>query len=127
MTDAKKKTVLAVKGLDKKAGSIQIPDTVEINGKKCSVTEIGSSAFKGYGKAVSLTVGKNVKIIGKQAFKSCKKLKTVKITGKALKTVKSGAFKNTAKSVKVKWPKALSKKQRSRLTKMLKKQGLKTK
>ncbi len=127
VTDAKKKTVLAVKGLDKKAGSIQIPDTVEINGKKCSVTEIGSSAFKGYGKAVSLTVGKNVKTIGKQAFKSCKKLKTVKITGKALKMVKSGAFKNTAKSVKVKWPKSLSKKQRSRLTKMLKKQGLKTK
>lgn len=91
------------------------------------MTEIGSSVFKGYGKAVSLTVGKNVKTIGKQAFKSCKKLKTVKITGKALKMVKSGAFKNTVKSVKVKWPKSLSKKQRSRLTKMLKKQGLKTK
>lgn len=125
--DANQKTVTAQLGLNKKAKSIMIPATVKIKGVDCTVTEISGNAFKGYGSAKKLTIGANVTTIGKKAFLSCKKLKTVTLQSKILKSVKGGAFKGTAKSAKVKWPKGLKSAQKKKLTRAFKKSGLKIK
>lgn len=125
--DASKKTVTVKLGLNKKAGNIMIPATVKVRGVECSVTEISGNAFKGYNKAKKLTIGANVTTIGKKAFINCKKLKTVTLQSKVLKSVKGSAFKGTAKGAKVKWPKGLKSSQKKKLTKAFKKSGLKMK
>ena len=49
--------------------------------------------FKGMAKLKTVTVGANVTKIGKNAFQSSKKLKTVKIKTKTLKSIGANAFK----------------------------------
>ncbi len=123
--DAAAKTVILVKGIDKKQTTVTIPATVAIDGVSCKVVEIDKNAFKGYDKLTKVTIGKNVKKIGASAFKNCKKLKTVVIKGTAIKTVKNGAFAKTASKVNVKVPKKMNSKQRSALLKKLKNAGMK--
>ena len=64
-----------------------IPD--EINGYP--VVEIGAYAFSGDEALVLLTVGKNVKIIGENAFAECPLLARVQVTD-ALRKLESSAF-----------------------------------
>lgn len=123
--DAAAKTVILVKGIDKKQTTVTIPATVAIDGVSCKVVEIDKNAFKGYDKLTKVTIGKNVKKIGASAFKNCKKLKTVVIKGTAIKNVKNGAFAKTASKVNVKVPKKMNGKQRSALLKKLKNAGMK--
>ena len=88
-----KKTAAVFTGPEKKsAKTLVIQDTVKINGKKYKVTEMAAGACKGMSKLTTLTIGKNVKTIGKEAFCKCKKAKTIKILGSALKTVGKNAF-----------------------------------
>ena len=58
-----------------------------------------------------MTVGKNVKSIGKKAFYNCKKLKTITIKSTKLtkKNVGAQAFKNVNVKAKVKVPKSMVK------------------
>ena len=70
-----------------------------------------------------MILGKNVTTIGKQAFMNCKNLKTVQLKGKALKTIKKGAFQNTSAKITVS-AKKMSKKQKAELLKKLKKAGM---
>ncbi len=73
------------------AGTINIPDSVTVNGTTYKVTEIAANAFKGQKKVTKVTIGKNVKTIGKNAFYGCTGLKTV--SGMAgLVTIGDGAF-----------------------------------
>ena len=69
-----------------------------------------------------MSIGANVATIEKNAFSGCKKLKTITLKGAALKTVKSGAFKNTAKNLTVKAAK-VKKTQRGKLQKTMRKGG----
>ena len=85
--------------------------------------KIVKDAFKVYGKLTKVTLDKNIQMIDKNAFLNCKKLKTITLKGKALKTVKSKAFKNTAKNLKVKAPKGMKKAQKKKLLRILKKGG----
>ena len=64
--------------------------------------------FAGCTSLTSITIGKNVKKIGKNAFTGCKKLKSIIIKTKKLttKTVKKGAFNGISKKVVVKVPKS---------------------
>ena len=127
--DPVKLTVTAKSGLNKKAKSISIPATVTIKGNvTCKVVQVSSKAFSGYKKATKITIGANVTTIGKQAFASCKKLKTLTLKGKALKSIKSKAFKGaTKKKVQVKWPKGIKKAQKKKLINGFKKAGIKVK
>lgn len=92
-----------------KAGKtkISIPDTVTYNNQKYSVTSIEKAAMKNNRKLKSLTIGANVKTIGVSAFQGCKNLNVIKIKSKNLSksSIKSNAFKNVKKTVKVYIPK----------------------
>ncbi len=70
---------------------LEIADTVQANGKTYKVTAVADKACKGLTKLKTVTLGKNVKGIGKQAFASCTALKTVK-GGAAVTTIGDRAF-----------------------------------
>ena len=73
--------------------TITIPDTVSFGGKTYQVTSIQDSVFSKK-TAASAVIGKNVEIIGKNAFAGCKKLKKVTIKSTRLKEIGSKAFSN---------------------------------
>ena len=89
-----------------------------------NVTKIGKDAFSGCTGLKKLTLGVNVKTIDKNSFSNCKKLSSIVVKGKAIKTIKSGAFKKTAVKMTVKMPKKLDKKQRTVLMKKFTKAGV---
>lgn len=120
--DPDKKTVAVTGSSAKSAKSLKIEDKVTIRGESCTVVQIDRDAFKNYKKLNKATIGANVAIIEKNAFSGCKKLKTITLKGSALKTVKSGAFKNTAKNLTVKAGK-LKKSQKKKLQKLMRKGG----
>ena len=68
-----------------------IPGKVKINGRTYSVTKISSKAFYNMPKLEKVTLGNQIRVIGKRAFEKCKKLKKV-ILGKSLATIESRAF-----------------------------------
>ncbi|MBO5469062.1 MAG: leucine-rich repeat protein [Lachnospiraceae bacterium] len=87
------------------SGNVVIPATVTIGDKIAKVTAINSGAFKGNKKIKKVTIGTNIRTIGRKAFSGCSKLKTVTIKSKVL-TMAKGAFK---KSVTIKVPKSKKK------------------
>ena len=68
-----------------------IPATVSANGRTYKVTGIDEDACGGMKKLTTLTIGKNVKTVGKRAFAGCVKLKTVKGAA-AVTSIKDSAF-----------------------------------
>ena len=90
----------------KKAKSATIPATAKISGKKYKVTEIAANAFKNNKKLKKVTVGTNIIKINNNAFYGCKKLKTINIKSKKLKTVGKNAVKGIYKKAVIKAPKA---------------------
>lgn len=100
------KNTVAVTGLkDKYVQSVTIPETAKINklNKTYKVTSISNKAFKGNSFIGKISLSKNIKKIGKQAFYKCKKLK--KVTFKSKVKIGSQAFKNVNKKIKYKYPK----------------------
>ena len=91
----------------KTAKTLAIPATIHANGKTYKVTEIKAGAFKGMMKLTAVTIGENVKTIGKNAFNGCTKLKTITIKTKKLtsSSVKANAFKGIYKKATFKCPK----------------------
>ncbi|MBQ9983872.1 MAG: leucine-rich repeat protein [Lachnospiraceae bacterium] len=62
-----------------KSKTVSVPATVTLeDGTKAKVTAVAAKAFKGNTKVQTVTIGKNVKTIGKEAFSGCKNLKKVK-------------------------------------------------
>lgn len=108
---------------DKKKTSCNIPDTVRVNGVTCKVVEIKANTFKASIKLKKLTVGRNVKVIGKKALYGCKNLKSIIIKSSVLKTVGNNAVKGSNKKLVIKVPKKKVKAYRS----ILKKAGLEKK
>lgn len=96
-----------------KKTSVTIPATVKIDGYTYKVTEIVAKAFKNNKKIKSVTIGKNVKKIGKEAFSNCKKIKKITIKGSGLKSVGKNAIKNIDKKATIKVPKSKLKKYKS--------------
>ncbi|MCI9079462.1 MAG: DUF4981 domain-containing protein [Lachnospiraceae bacterium] len=124
VADPVKKTAIATKGKNKNLANAVIQPQVTIKGVKCKVVQIADKAFSGYKKLTKVTIGKNVKTIGKQAFKGSSKLKNITLEkGSSLGTVKSGAFKNTSAKMTVKAP-GMKEKQRNALLKKMKKAGM---
>ncbi len=83
---------------------VNIPDKVSIAGKEYKVTAIAQNGFKNNRGLSEVTIGKNVKSIGKNAFSGCKKLKKIRIKTTKLtkKSVGKNAFKGIHKKAKVK-------------------------
>lgn len=83
-------------GVSKKSvSSVEIPATIKINEQVYKVTGVKANALKDNKKVKKLTVGENVRVIGKKAFYGCKKLKniTIKTFNLTTKTVGAAAFK----------------------------------
>ncbi len=89
---------VTVTGASKKLTSINIPATVKYNGMTFKVTAVNKKAFRKQTKLKSLTIGKNVKSIGSEAFSGAKKLAKIKFSGTALKSIGKNAFKNIKKN-----------------------------
>ncbi len=117
VTGSKKATL--IKG-GKKTKSAKI-GTARCAGTTYKVTAIGNKAYKGNKRLKKLTVGKQVKTIGKKAFFNCKKLKSVKIKSTKLKKVGAKAFAKTPKLSQTLVPKNKV----SKYKKLLKKGGFK--
>ena len=105
-TKTNKETVTYVSTTNNTVTSLTVPNTVTVGGKKYKVTEIKANAFKNNKKLKKITIGKNIKKIGKNAFSGCKNLKTVNIKTTKLtkKTVGANAFKNINAKAKVTVP-----------------------
>ena len=105
----KSKTATATGPESKTATSLTIQSSVKANGKTYKVTAIKDKAFKGMSSLKKVTIGKNVKSIGKYAFQNCKKLKTIEIKTSKLtaSNVKSKAFKGIYSKATIKCPKSV--------------------
>ncbi|MBQ4059093.1 MAG: leucine-rich repeat protein [Lachnospiraceae bacterium] len=67
------------------AETIEVPNTITINGTEYKVTSIADNAFKKKYKLKSITIGKNVKTIGDDAFYKCTSLTSVKLPSSVTK------------------------------------------
>ncbi|MBO6016191.1 MAG: leucine-rich repeat protein [Lachnospiraceae bacterium] len=92
--------------------TVSVKDTVKIAGVKFQITEISANACKGNTSITKVTIGKNVKKIGANAFSGCEKLQsiTIKTTKLTKKTVGKNSFKSLHKKAIAKVP---AKKQKS--------------
>ena len=91
----------------KNVKKVSIPATITVKGVKYKVTAVFKDAFKNNKKVTQVTIDKNVKNIGKNAFYGCKNLKKViiKTTKLTKKTVGKNAFKGIHKKATIKVPK----------------------
>ncbi len=97
VTSLSPRTVKVAKSKNKNLKKITIPDTVTLQGKKYKVTAIVDNAFKDHKKVTSASVGKNVEIIGDNAFSGCVKLTNVSLKSTKLRSIGSKAFQNCKK------------------------------
>ena len=104
VTNADKKEAAAVKPLKKNAKTITVSNTVKVNGVSCKVVSVSAKAFSGMKKLTKVTIPKNVKTIGAQAFYKDSKLKTVKIACTSPKSIGKNAFKGIAKKATIDVP-----------------------
>lgn len=91
----KYKSVAYLKSKKKSPVSVTVPDSVKINGKKYKVLSIEKNALKNCRKLQSVTIGKNVVLIGANAFSGCKKLRNITVRTNKLTAASIGrnAFK----------------------------------
>ena len=82
----------------KKLAALVVPATVKFNGMTFNVTAIDKKAFKNKKQLKNVTVGKNVKSIGAEAFSGDSKLAKIKFSGTALKSIGKNAFKGIKKN-----------------------------
>ena len=96
---------------------ITVYTNVKHNGVKYKVVSVKSGAFKKFKKATVISIGKNVKTIGSNAFYGCKKVKKVIIKSKKIKKIKKGAFKKMKKGCKMYLPASKFKKYKKMVVK----------
>lgn len=97
---------VAFVGLKKNIAKVKVADTITYKKATYKITSIADTALKGKTKVTSVTVGENVKKIGKEAFSGCKKLKTITIKSTNLKSVGKNALKGINSKATIKVPKA---------------------
>lgn len=107
---------------NKKLTKVIIPEKITYKGTTFKITSIAANALKSNKIITSLTIGKNIKSIGKNAFLNCSKLKNITIKTTLLKNNKVG--KNVWKGIVVTATVKVPKKQKKLYTKILKKRGL---
>ena len=122
----KKNKTAVLKKLVTKKKTDKIPATFSYGKVKYKITVIKSKSLKASKKLRTLKIGKNIKLIQKNAFYGSK-IKTVKfISKKTVPKIKKGAFKKS-KVKKIFITKKMSKKKYKKLKKALRKAGYKGK
>ena len=91
---------VAYKSFKGKGRSVVIPDKIKIKNRYYKVTVILDYALKNNKKIQNITIGKNIKKIGREAFYNCKRLKkiTVKTNAISQKMIGKNAFKKAGAS-----------------------------
>lgn len=121
VVSASAKTVAAAGVTTKKVKSVTIYDSIKYGGQTWKVIEIKDKAFKGCSKLAKVTIGKNVKKIGKEAFAQCGKLKNVNMKKAAnITSIGKKAFSKIDAKAKIVVPA----KKLAKYKKMLKKAGV---
>lgn len=83
--------------VNRKDSVVTIPDKVELeDGMVCKVVSVADSAFKNNKYIKRISVGNNVKIIGKKAFYGCKNLTDIRL-GENVETIGANAFTGCVK------------------------------
>ncbi|MCR5339012.1 MAG: leucine-rich repeat protein [Lachnospiraceae bacterium] len=123
--DKKKKTVAYLGVGPGRVDGVSVPETVELDKKKYTVTAIADGACFGRTDIKSVTIPKTVTKIGMDAFRDCINVNKIKIKSTKLKQKNIGknAFLNTGKDRKkltVKYPKG----KKTKYKKMLQRRGL---
>ena len=113
---------VAFKAYNGTSTKVSVPSTVIYEGVKYKVTSISAKAFSGENNITSLTIGKYVTHIHKDAFIGCTSLKKLVIKTKLLssKTVSKKVFTPIPASCKV----YISKKVKDTYPRLLKARGL---
>ncbi len=103
-TDGSNGTVTVTGIKSSKLTSVKIPAEVTVDGYSFKVTAIASKAFQNKSKLKTITVGSNVKTIGKNAISGINKKATIKVPSAQYKTIKKKLNSNTGfkKTMKVK-------------------------
>ena len=101
--NAKGGTVIFVKRTGKNT-KFAIPGVFKKGKYTFKVTTIANKAFKGDKRLKKVSIGKNVRVIGKSAFEKAKNLRTISIQSASLKKVGRGAFKGIHSKAKIKVP-----------------------
>jgi hypothetical protein len=98
------RTVTYLYPLSKGDKTVKIPATVTYKGKKYKVTAVADKALYGNKKLVYLTLGKNIRKIGKSAFANCTSLRYIMVkTGSSpIEKVGKNAFSGTSSLIRVK-------------------------
>ena len=73
------------------SGNVKLSNTITVDGEKYKVTKIDASAFENNKKIKSITIGNNIKTIGKKAFKGNTTLTKVTM-GTAVQSINTSAF-----------------------------------
>ena len=110
-------TVKIVKPTKKNQKKVNIKPTVSVDGYNYKITEIGANAYKGDKKIEQVTIGANVKKIGKSAFANCKNLKKIVIKSSSITSIGKDAFKGIKKRAVIVVPKKKFKKYKEYLKK----------
>ena len=85
--------------------SITIPSKVKIDGITYKVTSIAKNSFKNNKNLKKITINGNIAKIKSGAFSGCKNLKIITIKSKNLKSIGKNAFKGINPKAKIKVPK----------------------
>lgn len=123
VTDVQKKTAEVSGVSDRTASKVKIASDVKVGDLSFKVTAIAAGAFKGCGKLKSVTIGKNVSVIGKDVFFRCAKLANITFRGKKTPKIAKRAFKGIQKTCKITVPKKMPAKQLKSLKTQMKKAG----
>ncbi|MCI8280952.1 MAG: leucine-rich repeat protein [Lachnospiraceae bacterium] len=104
------KGTVSFAGLEKNVKKVTIGDTVKIMGASFKIVKIEDRALKNRTSITSVTIGKNVHTIGKEAFYKTKSLRTIQIKSTKISKVGTNALKGIHEKAKLKVPKAKLKK-----------------
>ena len=86
--------------------TVSIPAKIKVGKTTYKVVKVSNSVFKNAKKLTTVTIGANVKQIGKDVFNGCTKLKSVKVNSKVITKVGANTFKKTASKLVIKVPSA---------------------
>lgn len=104
-----------------KTKKLSVPEEVQFAGLFFKVNQVAKAACKSK-KLTKVTLSRNMKKIGADAFRNCKKLKRIVIKSKSFSSVGKNAFKGIYK--KAVFVLTGSKKQKKKMKKMIKKSGI---
>lgn len=93
---------VALKETDSAKPVLIIPDTIEVDGITYKVTSIADGALKNNQTVEKIIIGKNIEVIGSEAFSGCTNLYEIVIESQKLSEIGENAFQKIHPSASIK-------------------------